>query len=124
MCGYDDPDELCPVHSMAWHRSRKLRPCSACKRTIERGELYHKSSVLFDSSWRVVANCARCWAIVEHLWDVRPDAYIALRLDCGEAYEAPDDDPGHALAFMTDAEAQAWAMEQRRNTHAGGGWSI
>lgn len=125
MCGDIYDCEMGEVSSMAWHRSRKERKCQACGRRIERGELYHKTSLLHDGKWSVTVNCARCWAIVEHLWTVvEPETAVALRLDCGVEYEGDEDDPGHALAFMTDAEAQAWALNQLGNTDAGGSWSF
>lgn len=108
--------------SYRWQRARKEHECCACERKIERGRLYHYTASLCDGHWATYHHCARCWAIVEHLWSVT-DSAIEIRLDCGNKYEAPDEDPGHALAFMTDAEAEAWALAQpKRSEYPGGTW--
>jgi hypothetical protein len=38
---------------------------------------------------------------------------VQLDLNCGEPFEGPEDDPLHALAFMTRAEMQEWAALKR-----------
>ena len=119
-----DVDELAidKPQSYRWQRARKEHKCCACERNIERGRLYHYTAALDYGSWSGYHHCARCWAIVEHLW-TGTDSAIEIRLDCGNKYKAPENDPGHALAFMTDAEAEAWALAQPKATDSpGGSW--
>jgi hypothetical protein len=126
MCEDFDGGDYEPVHRQTWRwqRSRAERECCACEATIRVGALYHYSAWLSDGSWTQIRHCARCWAIVEHLWSVT-DRAIDIRLGCGETYDAPPDDPGHALAFMSDAEAEAWALTRPKvDDNPGGSWVV
>lgn len=117
-----DCDEYSSVSTHRWQRSKVDRECCACNATaIKRGDLYHVTASLYDGHWATYRHCARCWAIAEHLWETGVES-VNIELDCGEPYEAPPDDPGHALAFMSDAEAQAWASTQPRDARPGGSW--
>jgi hypothetical protein len=121
MC--DSPDyDSSSVVDHRWQRSKQERTCCACRApAIKRGDLYHVTASLYDGHWTTYRHCARCWAIAEHLWSNGAEA-IDIHLDCGESYDAPPSDPGHAIAFMTGAEAQAWAATRRADPTPKGTW--
>lgn len=113
-----DPSSVC---NHRWQRARIEHQCCACEATIKRADLYHVTASLFDGHWTTYRHCACCWAIAEHLWASGAES-IDIELNCGESYDAPSDDPGHAIAFMTPAEAQAWAATRRDHPRPNGTW--
>jgi hypothetical protein len=109
MCD-SDWDEGPAIAAHEWRRARKRHECVACDEGIERAELYHLTRQLYDGSWDTWKHCARCYAICKALWNAGAGG-IDLELDCGEVWDDNfDPDPNvERLAFLTRAEAQAWA---------------
>ena len=109
MC--DLGDECCAVVASSWVRSRRERRCCACPETIRVGDLYHREATMHEGDFMVFVHCPRCWQIIDNLLE-RGEDFI-YTLTCGIEYEAPHDDPAHALAFQTREEGQDWAKAQR-----------
>jgi hypothetical protein len=61
---------------------------------------------------KAYAHCARCWQLIETLWQLNEGGAVQWDLACGEVYEG-EDPAVLALAFLTRAEAQGYAGEQR-----------
>ena len=106
MCGADESVDLA---SGSWIRARVRHQCCACREYVRPGDLYHREATKYEGYFDVYVHCARCWQMFRHLQDLS-DNPVLYTLDCGEHYEAPDDDEGHKLAFMTPDEAQLWAV--------------
>ncbi len=107
MCDYDSDSPA--AYWPRWRRARKEHLCCACAEQIKRGELYHYTSGIWDEPDQF-KHCARCWKMLCDLVELTA-SNVQLDLDCGEPFEASEDDPMHALAFMTRTEGQAYAAQ-------------
>ncbi len=56
MCSCERPK----VFNDVLRKSRKPRPCDECHQVIDRGEVYHAISGLWDSSWSSLDICLFC----------------------------------------------------------------
>lgn len=105
-----EPDGYYSVYNERFPRSRKARPCDACKETIHAGAHYARVSVVYDGSAETIVRCMRCQRMHEHLRLVArcERAWPAERLDCGRDYveEWGEDPPAEiaALAFALPGE--------------------
>ena len=102
MSEYCDGDERADVHESEWRRANKPHKCKACGLTIEPGQLYHRTAMLFDGSWEAWKRCARCQAIFEHLEGLMDsDEYCNPTLSCGHEYrERWGEDPPPEIAAL------------------------
>lgn len=106
-----DLDPIAPsAYTSVWRTARKEHRCCVCEETISTGDLYHYLSGIWDGRADSHKHCARCWktylALVE-----RSEGGVDIFLNCGETYDG--NDPSMLeLAFMTPAEAQAWARQE------------
>lgn len=100
------------VQEGEWRRAAKAHHCYACHEAIRVGELHHVLSGVWEDGWESYRHCVRCWRMVCELGAITGEA-VQLDLNCGEAFEGPEDDPMHELAFMTRAEMQEWAAVKR-----------
>lgn len=111
MCGIDDYGPA--VYDSRWVRARKEHACTVCGESIKPGHLYRRTDGLWDGHWGHFKHCARCWRMFRFLESWEGAGQVALDLDCGERYEAPPDDVGHLMAFMTPEEAQRYARRDQ-----------
>lgn len=110
----DAGEEYVDVWDETVRRARKEHRCDACRETIRRGDLYHRTATLYDGAWDSTNRCARCEAMFRFLSPLvkglGDDQVCDLALNCGHKWQ--DNFPGEpplivqALAFLTQSEAQ------------------
>lgn len=113
-------------------RAAKAHKCDACRETIKRGDLYHRTAMLFEGQWDITNRCARCEAMYRFLQPcVRKlgdgDEICDPELQCGHVWS--DNFEGEpplvvqALAFLTPAEAQVLLSKRARfERRVSGSW--
>jgi len=93
----------------SWRKARKTHRCFACRREIRVGDRYHREFQEYEGEADFYKHCARCWAIVEALFENGAES-VQWDLACGTDWVAAfgDDPPENVarLAFVTLDEAQ------------------
>lgn len=60
-CCIDDPDfEPADIFEETAHKARKKYNCYECRSEINIGDIYQKTSMLFDGRWSNHKTCSRC----------------------------------------------------------------
>jgi predicted nucleic acid-binding Zn ribbon protein len=101
MC--DWADEFATNLMRVYRVARKRHYCRACGEAIEPGQRYHVDSNVFDGNVSTWKHCARCWAMIEVLWERNRltgdwGATVDFELNCGEVWRDPPPEIA-ALAF-------------------------
>nr|NIP90585.1 hypothetical protein [Gammaproteobacteria bacterium]NIR32916.1 hypothetical protein [Gammaproteobacteria bacterium]NIR84714.1 hypothetical protein [Gammaproteobacteria bacterium]NIU07263.1 hypothetical protein [Gammaproteobacteria bacterium]NIV52870.1 hypothetical protein [Gammaproteobacteria bacterium] len=82
------------VHRAGWRKARKPHTCCACGERIPAGHRYYYTFQISEGDAETWQHCARCKALLEHLWSVLPDDEIPdPELNCGHTYEEMHGEP-------------------------------
>lgn len=113
------------VYRLEIRRSRRDRPCHACRATIRRGDYYANEFAVCDGYATTNVRCGRCQATFEHLSklcqahnrkhgdDLAPDPDLMCGLRYEDEWGAVPEEIAR-LPFLTDAEASELLESKRR----------
>jgi len=121
-------DEVYAVYDEIPRRARTTHRCNACRRRIERGDVYMSVHCCDGDGWETIRRCGACQLTHEHLRALDPgEMWPDERLSCGLDYvaeweEQPPEDVA-ALPLLSDREAgqllsERWESERRERLAA------
>ena len=102
MCD-DYEGDMCDVWDETRRRARKRHECWACKEAILPGQIYQRSTVIWEGTAQSWKHCLRCAVLIDAL-KKRMGTYTTeiFDLNCGEIWNDPPPEIA-ALAFFPPA---------------------
>ena len=95
MCMIDGADPADLYHTRIVAHARKVHQCDECRRTIQVGERYRSTSMLYDYQWSDFATCEHCMS-----------AEVWLKEQCGGYLHG---------GLLEDLEEHKWVFPLKRS---------